>query len=30
MMQNAPGGKASLVYPADIATAKAVVPIPKK
>jgi branched-chain amino acid transport system substrate-binding protein len=30
MMQNASGGKASLVYPADIATAKAVVPIPKK
>jgi branched-chain amino acid transport system substrate-binding protein len=30
MMQNAAGGKASLVYPMDIATAKPVVPIPKK
>lgn len=30
MMQNASGGKASLIYPKDIATAKAVVPIPKK
>ena len=30
MMQNAPGGKSSLIYPKDIATAKAVVPIPKK
>lgn len=30
MMQNMPGGKVSLIYPKDIATAKAVVPIPKK
>jgi ABC-type branched-subunit amino acid transport system substrate-binding protein len=30
MMQNMPGGKVSLIYPRDIATAKAVVPIPKK
>jgi branched-chain amino acid transport system substrate-binding protein len=30
MMQNAAGGKASLIYPMDIATTKAVVPIPKK
>jgi len=30
MMQNEAGGKASLIYPMDIATAKAVVPIPKK
>lgn len=30
MMQNASGGKSSLIYPKDIATAKAVVPIPKK
>lgn len=30
MMQNMPGGKAALIYPKDIATAKAVVPIPKK
>ncbi len=29
MMQNLPGGKASLIYPKDIATTKAVVPIPK-
>ncbi len=30
MMQNMPGGKVSLIYPKDIATAKAIVPIPKK
>lgn len=30
MMQNAAGGKASLIYPTDIATVKAVVPIPRK
>jgi branched-chain amino acid transport system substrate-binding protein len=30
MMQNLPGGKVSLIYPANIATAKAIVPIPKK
>ena len=30
MMQNMPGGKAALIYPKDIATAKAIVPIPKK
>jgi branched-chain amino acid transport system substrate-binding protein len=30
MMQNLPGGKVSLVYPKDIATAKAIVPIPQK
>ncbi len=30
MMQNMPGGKVALIYPKDIATAKAVVPIPKK
>jgi ABC-type branched-subunit amino acid transport system substrate-binding protein len=30
MMQNLPGGKVSLIYPKDIATAKAIVPIPQK
>jgi branched-chain amino acid transport system substrate-binding protein len=30
MMQNMPGGKAALIYPKDIATAKAIAPIPKK
>jgi hypothetical protein len=29
-MQNMPGGKVSLIYPKNIATAKAIVPIPKK
>lgn len=30
MMQNLPGGKVALIYPNEIATAKAVVPIPQK
>ena len=30
MMQNLPGGKVALVYPKDVATADAMVPIPKK
>jgi branched-chain amino acid transport system substrate-binding protein len=30
MMQNLPGGKVALIYPTQIATAKAVVPIPQK
>jgi len=30
MMQNLPGGKVALIYPKDIATADAIVPIPKK
>jgi branched-chain amino acid transport system substrate-binding protein len=30
MMQNLPGGKVSLIYPKEIATAKAIVPIPQK
>ena len=30
MMQNLPGGKVSLIYPKDIATGKAIVPIPQK
>jgi branched-chain amino acid transport system substrate-binding protein len=30
MMQNLPGGKVALIYPKDIATAKAIVPIPQK
>jgi branched-chain amino acid transport system substrate-binding protein len=30
MMQNMPGGKAALIYPKEIATDKAVVPIPKR
>ncbi len=30
MMQNLPGGKVSLIYPPAVATAKAIVPVPKK
>lgn len=30
MMQNLPGGKVALIYPKSVATADAVVPIPKK
>lgn len=30
MMQNLPGGKVALVYPKSVATADAIVPIPKK
>jgi len=30
MMQNLPGAKVSLIYPPEVATAKAIVPIPKK
>ena len=30
MMQNLPGGKVALVYPKDVATSDAIVPIPKK
>lgn len=30
MMQNLPGGKVALVYPKDVATSEAIVPIPKK
>ncbi len=30
MMQNLPGGKVALIYPKDVATAQAIVPIPKK
>jgi len=30
MMQNLPGGKVSLIYPKEVATAQAIVPIPKK
>jgi branched-chain amino acid transport system substrate-binding protein len=30
VMQNLPGGKVALIYPKDIATADAIVPIPKK
>lgn len=30
MIQNLPGGKKSLIYPKEIATAKAIVPIPQK
>ena len=30
MMQNLPGGKVALIYPKDVATSDAVVPIPKK
>jgi branched-chain amino acid transport system substrate-binding protein len=30
MMQNLPGGKVSLIHPKEIATTKAIVPIPKK
>jgi branched-chain amino acid transport system substrate-binding protein len=30
MMQNLPGGKVSLIYPKEIATTKAIVPIPQK
>jgi len=29
-MQNLPGGKVSLVYPKETATAKPIVPIPQK
>jgi branched-chain amino acid transport system substrate-binding protein len=29
MMQNLPGGKVALIYPAAVATAKAVVPVPR-
>jgi hypothetical protein len=29
-MQNMPGGKVALIYPKDLATAQAIVPIPKK
>jgi len=30
MMQNLPGGKVALIYPKEVATAKAIVPIPQK
>ncbi len=30
MMQNLPGGKVALIYPKDVATSDAIVPIPKK
>ncbi len=30
MMQNLPGGKVALIFPKDVATAQAIVPIPKK
>ena len=30
MMQNLPGGKVALIYPKEIATTKAIVPIPQK
>jgi branched-chain amino acid transport system substrate-binding protein len=30
IMQNMPGGKVALIYPKDVATAQAIVPIPKK
>ncbi len=30
MMQNMPGGKVALIYPKDVATARPIVPIPKK
>jgi hypothetical protein len=30
MMQNLPGGNVALVYPKEVATSEAVVPIPKK
>jgi hypothetical protein len=30
MMQNLPGGRVALIYPKDVATAQAIVPIPKK
>ena len=30
MMQNMPGGKVSLIFPKDVSTGEAVVPIPKK
>jgi hypothetical protein len=30
MTQNMPGGKVALVHPKEVATAQAIVPIPKK
>jgi branched-chain amino acid transport system substrate-binding protein len=30
MMQNLPGGKVALIFPKDVATSDAIVPIPKK